>query len=104
MSYLVSRRTAEIGIRMALGARAHDVRILVVRRALALTFTGLAIGLAGAVAASGFLASFLVEVSPTDPVTLVTVLVMFTSVALLASWVPAARASRVDPMRALRSE
>jgi predicted permease len=104
MSYAVSRRTAEIGIRMALGARAQDVRMLVVRRALALTLTGLGLGLAGALAATRVLASFLVDVSPTDPATLVSVAVLFTAVALLASWLPARRAAAVDPMRALRSE
>ena len=69
MSYVVSQRTAEIGIRMALGARAKDVRMLVVRRALSLTAVGVGLGLAGAVAATRLLASFLVNVSPTDPVT-----------------------------------
>ena len=104
MSYVVSQRTAEIGIRMALGARPRDVRALVVRRALALTLTGLGVGLAGALAATRVLASFLVEVSPTDPATLATVALLFTSVALLASWLPARRAASVDPMRALRGE
>ena len=104
MSYVVSQRTAEIGIRMALGARSHDVRMLVVRRALALTLTGLGLGLAAALAATRVLASFLVDVSPTDPATLVSVAVLFTAVALLASWLPARRAAAVDPMRALRSE
>jgi macrolide transport system ATP-binding/permease protein len=104
MSYVVSRRTAEIGIRMALGARARDVRMLVVRRALALTLAGLGLGLAGALAATRVLAAFLVDVSPTDPATLGSVAVLFTAVALLASWLPARRAAAVDPMRALRSE
>ncbi len=104
VSYVVSRRTAEIGIRMALGARAHDVRMLVVRRALALTLTGLGVGLAGALAATRALAAFLVDVSPTDPATLASVATLFTAVALLASWLPARRAAAVDPMRALRSE
>ncbi len=75
-----------------------------VRRALALTLTGLGLGLAGALAATRVLASFLVDVSPTDPATLATVALLFTSVALLASWLPARRAAAVDPMRALRSE
>jgi len=104
MSYVVSQRTAEIGIRMALGARSHDVRMLVVRRALALTMTGLGLGLAGAAAATRLLSGFLVDVSPTDPATLASVLVLFTTVALLASWLPARRAAAVDPMRTLRSE
>jgi predicted permease len=104
MSYLVSQRTAEIGIRMALGARSSDVRLLVVRRALGLTLTGLVIGLASAAAATRLLDAFLVDVSPTDPATLVTVAGLFTVVAGLASWLPASRAAAVDPMRALRTE
>jgi predicted permease len=104
MSYVVSQRTAEIGIRMALGARPRDVRVLVVRRALALTGAGLGLGLLGAVAATRVLASFLVDVSPTDAATLGSVILLFTSVALLASWLPARRAAAVDLMRALRSE
>nr|MBA3318711.1 ABC transporter permease [Gemmatimonadales bacterium] len=104
MSYVVSQRTAEIGIRMALGARAMDVRLLVVRRALALTLAGLVLGLAGAVAATRVLAAFLVDVSPTDLTTLATVTALFMTVALLASWLPARRAAAVDPMRAIRGE
>jgi predicted permease len=104
MSYVVSQRTAEIGIRMALGARAHDVRMLVVRRALALTLAGLALGLLGAAAVTRLLAAFLVNVSPTDPVTLLSVIGLFAAVAVLASWYPARRAAAVDPMRALRGE
>jgi predicted permease len=104
MSYVVSQRTAEIGIRMALGARAKDVRMLVVRRALSLTAVGVGLGLAGAIAATRLLASFLVNVSPTDPVTFFSVIALFTGVAMLASWLPARRAAAVEPMRALRSE
>jgi predicted permease len=104
MSYVVSQRTAEIGIRVALGARARDVRILVVRRALALTVVGLVLGLAGALATARVLAGFLVDVSPTDPLTLLGVAALFTGVALMASWLPAQRAASVDPMRALRTE
>jgi predicted permease len=104
MSYVVSQRTAEIGIRMALGARSGDVRMLVVRRALGLTVAGVLLGLAGTAAATRLLAAFLVGVSPTDPMTIVSVVLLFTAVALLASWLPARRAAGVDPMRALRSE
>jgi predicted permease len=102
MAYAVSQRTPEIGIRVALGASARDVRLLVVRRALALTVTGLGLGLLGAAAAARALTSFLVGVSPTSPAVLLSVAGMFTAVALLASWVPAQRAASVDPVRALR--
>ena len=104
MSYLVSQRTAEIGIRMALGARSSDVRRLVLRRALSLTFVGIALGLLGAVGIARALAAFLVDVSATDPATLAAVVALFTAVAVLASWLPARRAAAVDPMRALRSD
>jgi ABC-type antimicrobial peptide transport system permease subunit len=104
MSYVVSQRTREIGIRVALGARARDVRLLVLRRALAVTLVGVAIGLVGAAATARFLAAFLVNVSPSDPGTLVAATGLFTAVALLASWMPARRAAAVDPVRALRWE
>jgi predicted permease len=104
MSYVVSQRMREIGIRVALGARGRDVRMLVLRRALAVTITGLAIGLVGAAVAGRLLETFLVNVSPSDPATLVAVTGLFTAVALLASWLPARRAAAVDPVLALRSE
>ncbi len=104
MSYVVTQRTAEIGIRMALGARSGDVRRLVMRRALSLTFVGVALGLLGAIVATRALAAFLVDVSPTDPATLAAVVALFTTAAAMASWLPARRAAAVDPMRALRSE
>ncbi len=104
MSYLVSQRTAEIGIRMALGASGADVRRMVVRRGMGLAGTGLALGLAGALLAGRFIAGFLYGVSPSDPGILTAILLLFGSVALLASWLPAARAARLDPMRALRAE
>jgi predicted permease len=104
MTYVVSQRTREIGIRVALGARGRDVRLLVLRRALAVTLTGLALGLAGALATARLLGTFLVNVSPSDPTTLLTVTAFFTAVAVLASWLPARRAAAVDPVRALRWE
>ena len=74
------------------------------RRALSLTFAGVALGLIGTIVATRALAAFLVDVSPTDPATLAAVVALFTTVAAVASWLPARRAAAVDPMRALRSE
>ena len=104
MAYMVSRRTREIGIRMALGARPADVLKGVMNRGVALTAAGLALGLAGAVAASRALASLLFEVSPTDPLTLAGVLILLAAAALFACYWPARRATRVDPMVTLRYE
>ncbi len=104
MSYLVSQRTAEIGIRMALGASGADVRRMVVGRGLALAALGLGLGLGGALFAGRVIETFLLGVSPRDPLILGALLVLFSSVALAASWLPAVRAARLDPMRALRSE
>ena len=104
MSYLVSQRTVEIGIRMALGASASDVRRMVVRRGMTLAGVGLGLGLLGALLAGRFIAAFLFGVSPRDPVILTAIVLLFSTVAFLASWLPAARAARLDPMRALRAE
>ncbi|MDQ3427895.1 MAG: ABC transporter permease [Gemmatimonadota bacterium] len=104
MSYAVSQRTAEIGVRMALGASAGDVRRMVVRRGMLLALLGIGLGLAGAVAATRLLSGFLVGVRSTDPANLGAVVFLFAMVALLASSLPAHRAARLDPMRALRTE
>jgi predicted permease len=104
MSYVVSQRTAEIGIRMALGATARDVRRLVVRRGMGLTAVGLGIGLAGALAAGRLIAGYLFGIRAADPLILAAVVALFGGVAFAASWIPAYRAARVDPMRALRAE
>ena len=104
MSYSVSWRTREIGIRMALGAKRADVLRLVVRQGMVMTLSGLAIGLAGAFSISRVLRSLLHGVSPTDPVTFIVVSVVLLAVALLACLVPARRATRVDPIIALRTE
>jgi putative ABC transport system permease protein len=103
-AYAVSRRTHEIGIRMALGARRGDVLKTVLRQGLTLTIMGLTLGLAGALAATRVLCSLLYEVSPTDPLTFVCVAVLLAGVALLASYLPARRAAQTDPMVALRYE
>ncbi len=104
IAFAVSQRTREIGIRMALGADRRAVRGLVMRDGLRLTLWGLGLGLAGAVAAARLLAGFLFEVRPGDLATHATVTLVLLAVALLACWIPARRASRVEPMAALRSE
>ena len=102
ISYVVAQRRGEIGIRMALGARAGAVRGLVVRQSLALATVGVAIGLVAALATTRVLGSLLFGVSPTDPVVLGVATVMLILLAALASYAPARRASRVDPVEALR--
>jgi putative ABC transport system permease protein len=104
ISYSVSQRTHELGLRMALGAQQSDVLRLVVMQGLKLTLTGLALGLAATFVVSRFLASLLFGVSPTDLPTFVTVSIVLATVALLACYIPARRATKVDPMIALRYE
>ena len=104
LSYVVSRRTREIGIRVAIGAGRGEVLRLILRSGLGLALAGLAIGLALAAWASRLIAGLLHEVSPLDPLTFTTVGVVLLVVAVAASFVPAWRASRVDPVLALRSE
>jgi putative ABC transport system permease protein len=104
LAYSVAQRTHEIGIRMALGAAAGDVLRMVLRRTLALAATGIAIGAAAALATTRVLANLLFEVKPSDPATFVTVAALLAGIAVLASWVPARRATRVDPVEALRYE
>jgi putative ABC transport system permease protein len=104
ISYGVTQRTQEIGIRMALGARNSDVLSLVMRHSAALAAVGLAVGLAGALLLSGLLGSLLYQISPTDPPTFATGMVVLTAVAVIAAALPARRAARTSPMVALRSE
>ncbi|HEX3682780.1 MAG TPA: ABC transporter permease [Bryobacteraceae bacterium] len=104
MAYAVSRRTGEIGIRMALGAQRRRVVGMVLREVLAMGSVGLAIGLAAAWETTAFLKSFLFGVTPTDPLTLGSAVAILIACAILAGYRPAARASRVDPMKALRHE
>jgi putative ABC transport system permease protein len=104
MSYMVRQRTREIGIRMALGARGEDVRRMVVGRAAALATIGVAIGLAGAFGAAQVLGTLLYEVKPSDPQTYVLISALLGALAVFASYLPARRASKVDPCVALRSE
>jgi predicted permease len=102
MAYSVSLRTHEIGLRMALGAQAQDVLRLVVGQGLRLTLLGVAIGLAGALGVTRLVRGQLLGVSPTDPATFVAVALLLGAVALLASYLPAQRAARLDPLVALR--
>ena len=104
MSYTVSQRTQEIGVRMALGAQAADVRGMILAQTLKLTAVGVAIGLAGAFAMARFLTSLLFGVGTHDPVTFMGVTLALIVVALVAAFVPAQRAMRVDPIVALRYE
>jgi predicted permease len=104
MAYAVSRRTNEIGIRMALGARAEQVLGMVLREALGMTAAGIAVGLGAALALSKLIASLLYGLKAWDPGTLAGAAVLLALVALAASWVPARRAASVDPSRALRAE
>ena len=104
MSYAVSRRTREIGIRMALGAERSKVLRLMLRQGLTLALAGVTLGLAGAIAATRVMQSLLYGISATDPVTFVAVTLLLIAVVLAACWIPARRATRVDPVIALRSE
>ena len=102
IAYSVAQRTQEVGIRRALGAQQTDILRLVVRQGLILTAIGVSIGLIGAAALTRLMKTVLFHVSATDPATFAAIAALFLFVALAASYIPARRAARIDPMSALR--
>jgi putative ABC transport system permease protein len=102
VSYVVSQRTTEVGVRMALGAHARDIRWLILRESLVIGLAGVLVGLLGAVALTRWLGSLLFEVSPLDPLTFILMPLLLLAVVLLSSALPAERAARVDPVNALQ--
>ena len=104
ISYVVSQRTREIGVRMALGAGKRDISRMVLREGLGLALLGIVVGLAAAFALTRFMVALLFEVSPADPLTFAAVPALLALIALFASWLPAKRAAGVPPLEAIRSE
>jgi putative ABC transport system permease protein len=104
LAYAVVQRTQEIGVRIALGAERRQVLAMILRRGMALAAVGISIGIAGAIAGARYLQSMLFGIEPRDPATFVAVAVAFATVAVIASYLPARRATKVDPMVALRVE
>jgi ABC-type antimicrobial peptide transport system permease subunit len=104
MAYAVTQRRREIGVRMAVGAEPGDVLRLVLGRALRIVGLGVIVGLAGAVGVTRVLQRFLFGVTPTDPLAFTVVTLLLVAVGMLAAWLPARRATRIDPTAALRAE
>ena len=104
MSYTVEQRRHEFGIRLALGAAPRRVIGMVTRRGVTLSLIGIAIGTAAALASAGLMRNLLFGVPPHDPATFVTIALVLTAVGVLAAWIPGIRATRVNPVTALREE
>ncbi len=104
LSYTVAQRTREIGVRLALGANPAGVRSLILREGVTLGIAGVALGVAGALALAGVLSSLLFGISARDPLTFAAVALALGAITVVASWLPARRASRMDPSSALRAE
>jgi len=104
VSYVISQRTREIGVRVALGARPEDIRSMVLHQGVGVGVVGVTLGLVGAFALTRLMGTLLFEVSTTDPIAFVAAPALLLGVAAVATWLPARRAARVDPMEALRAE
>ena len=104
MSYIVSQRTGEIGVRLALGAEPNAVAAMIVRQGGGVALAGIAVGAAAAWASSRLIASLLYGVSPRDPGVFATTTLLILGIALLACWLPARRAARLSPLEALRGD
>jgi ABC-type antimicrobial peptide transport system permease subunit len=104
MAYSVQQRTAEIGIRMALGADKNSVRVMVLRQGMVLAISGIIVGVVASLSFARVLSGFLFGVAPRDPMIFTTVTLLLAGVAFIAVWLPAQRATRLDPVTALRQE